>query len=67
MYVLLSNSVSSRRGPSGAPDHTTEFPNYFLIDYVRVYQAPAEPVTIVAQNEEAGAELEEPAESAPVP
>jgi len=41
MYVLLSNSVSSRLGPSGAPDENTVFPNDFAIDYVRVYQPPA--------------------------
>jgi len=40
MYVLLSNSVSSRRGPSGEPDENTVFPNYFAIDYVRVWQPP---------------------------
>jgi beta-glucanase (GH16 family) len=40
MYVILSNSVSSRFGPSGEPDEATVFPNYFQIDYVRVYQAP---------------------------
>jgi beta-glucanase (GH16 family) len=41
MYVVLSNSVSSALGPSGAPDADTVFPNYFEIDYVRVYKAPA--------------------------
>lgn len=40
MYVILSNSVSSRLGPSGEPDEATVFPNFFQIDYVRVYQAP---------------------------
>ena len=45
MYVILSNSVSSRRGPSGEPDENTVFPNYFEIDYVRVYQ-PAPGATI---------------------
>ena len=40
MYVLLSNSVSSRLGPSGEPDEATAFPNFFEIDYIRVYQPP---------------------------
>jgi beta-glucanase (GH16 family) len=40
MYVILSNSVSSRSGPSGEPDEHTVFPNHFEIDYVRVWQAP---------------------------
>jgi beta-glucanase (GH16 family) len=40
MYVLLSNSVSSRLGPSGEPDGNTVFPNDFQIDYVRIYQPP---------------------------
>jgi len=40
MYVILSNSVSSRFGPSGEPDETTVFPNDFEIDYIRIYQAP---------------------------
>ncbi len=39
-YVILSNSVSSRIGPSGEPDDATVFPNFFEIDYVRIYQAP---------------------------
>ncbi len=48
MYVILSNGISSRFGPSGEPDEKTVFPNEFLIDYVRVYQAPpAEAPTIV--------------------
>ena len=41
MYVLLSNSISSARGPSGAPDENTVFPNFFAIDYIRIWQAPA--------------------------
>ena len=41
MYLILSNSISSIFGPSGAPDEKTVFPNEFQIDYVRVYQAPA--------------------------
>jgi len=40
MYVILSNGISSRFGPSGEPDEKTVFPNSFEIDYVRVYQAP---------------------------
>ena len=40
MYVILSNSVSSRYGPSGEPDAETIFPNHFEIDYVRIYQPP---------------------------
>ena len=46
MYVLLSNSVSSHRGPSGSPDVATVFPNFFEIDYVRIYQ-PAPAATLV--------------------
>jgi len=50
MYVILSNSISSRFGPSGEPDESTVFPNDFEIDYIRVFQAPplivkAEPAT----------------------
>jgi beta-glucanase (GH16 family) len=37
MYVILSNGVSSRFGPSGAPTPETVFPNFFEIDYVRVW------------------------------
>ena len=53
MYVVLSNSVSSRIGPSGEPDETTVFPNDFAIDYVRVWQpAPAaEPTLVLAEND----------------
>lgn len=40
MYVILSNGVSSRFGPSGAPTGETVFPNYFEIDYVRVWTDP---------------------------
>ena len=45
MYVILSNGVSSRFGPSGAPDEATVFPNHFEIDYVRIWQAP-KPVAV---------------------
>jgi beta-glucanase (GH16 family) len=45
MYVILSNSVSSSVGPSGAPDETTPFPNSFAIDYVRIYQPPVTATT----------------------
>jgi beta-glucanase (GH16 family) len=49
MYVILSNSVSSSVGPSGAPDETTQFPNSFAIDYVRIYQPPATaPIAVAA-------------------
>lgn len=37
MYVILSNGVSSRFGPSGAPVAETVFPNFFEIDYLRVW------------------------------
>lgn len=43
MYLILSNGVSSRFGPSGEPDENTVFPNSFEIDYVRVYQPPKVP------------------------
>ncbi len=46
MYVILSNSVSSMLGPSGEPDEHTVFPNYFEIDYVRVYQ----PAPVIAET-----------------
>ncbi|MEI9897730.1 MAG: glycoside hydrolase family 16 protein [Chthoniobacter sp.] len=42
MYVLLSNGVSSRFGPSGEPDEKTVFPNDFQIDYIRIYQQPTQ-------------------------
>jgi beta-glucanase (GH16 family) len=37
MYIILSNGVSSRFGPSGAPTPDTAFPNFFEIDYLRVW------------------------------
>jgi hypothetical protein len=40
MYIILSNGVSSRIGPSGEPDGTTVFPNFFEVDSVRVWQPP---------------------------
>ncbi len=40
MYVILSNGVSSRFGPSGAPNAETVFPNFFEIDYLRVWVSP---------------------------
>jgi beta-glucanase (GH16 family) len=40
MYVILSNGVSSRIGPSGEPDAATVFPNFFEVDYVRVWTRP---------------------------
>ncbi len=48
MYVLLSNSISSARGPSSAPDENTVFPNFFAIDYIRIWQAPAPVVARVS-------------------
>ncbi len=41
MYVILSNGVSSHIGPSGEPDQSTVFPNYFEIEYLRVWVDPA--------------------------
>ena len=42
-------------GPSGSPDAATVFPNFFEIDYVRIYQpapAPVEKVeTILVKSE----------------
>ena len=40
MYVILSNGVSSRIGPSGEPDSTTVFPNFFEVSEVRVWGQP---------------------------
>lgn len=52
MYIILSNGVSSRFGPSGTPDENTVFPNAFEIDHVRVYQ-PAAPAGVeIVKNEE---------------
>jgi beta-glucanase (GH16 family) len=60
MYVILNNGVSSHIGPSGQPNEATVFPNFFEIDYVRVYQleskavlaaespAPAKAATVAA-------------------
>lgn len=42
MYIILSNGVSSRIGPSGEPDSATPFPNYMDVSYVRVWAPPAE-------------------------
>jgi beta-glucanase (GH16 family) len=53
MYVVLSNSVCSRFGPSGEPDEKTVFPNYFAIDYIRIYQAPVSVVAKVVAAAEA--------------
>ena len=38
MYVILSNGVSSRIGPSGEPEASTVFPNHFEVDYLRIWQ-----------------------------
>ncbi len=43
MYIILSNGVSSHIGPSGQPNAETVFPNFFEIDYVRVYQTAPPP------------------------
>ena len=56
MYVILSNSVSSSVGPSGAPDETTPFPNSFAIDYVRIYQPPTVAPAVVATAKPAQAD-----------
>lgn len=37
MYIVLSNGVGTNKGPAGTPDEKTEFPNYFDIDYVKVW------------------------------
>ena len=80
MYVILSNSVSSRLGPSGEPDENTVFPNYFEIDYVRVYQPPPGatieaplvknglfPIEVKATEPGSEPPKPEPVEVAPVP
>ena len=41
MYIILSNGVSSLIGPSGEPEGTTVFPNFFEVDTLRVWQPPA--------------------------
>ncbi|MEP7291212.1 MAG: family 16 glycosylhydrolase [Chloroflexota bacterium] len=38
MYVILQNGVGTASGPAGAPNSETVFPNFFDIDYLRVYQ-----------------------------
>lgn len=48
MYLILSNGISSRFGPSGEPDEHTVFPNSFEIDYVRVYQRETPTETVSA-------------------
>ncbi len=40
MYVILSNGVSSRIGPSGEPEAATVFPNYFEVEYLKVWALP---------------------------
>jgi len=62
MFILLSNSVGSRFGPSGVPDEKTVFPNDLEVEYVRVYQAPPPippvviaPPTIAKEKESSGA------------
>jgi beta-glucanase (GH16 family) len=49
MYIILNNGVSSHIGPSGSPNDQTVFPNFFEIDYVRVYQLGT-PVVIPANS-----------------
>jgi len=64
MYVLLSNSVSSIRGPSGLPDAATVFPNFFEIDYVRIYQpGPALPAPTILVKGDMPIEPVAPAEA----
>jgi len=43
MYIILSNGVSSRVGPSGEPDGSTVFPNYFEVEYLKVWGLPGQP------------------------
>jgi beta-glucanase (GH16 family) len=50
MYIILSNGVGSRFGPSGVPDETTVFPNYMEIDYVRVFQPTSVAGALVAEQ-----------------
>jgi beta-glucanase (GH16 family) len=59
MFVILSNGVSSRFGPSGEPDSETVFPNEMAVDYIRVYQPPVP--TILASGPSTKS-LPEPAE-----
>ena len=51
MFIILSNSVSSRFGPSGAPDEHTVFPNDLEVQYVRVFQPPAVPLATLVKVE----------------
>ncbi|MEI6712665.1 MAG: glycoside hydrolase family 16 protein [Verrucomicrobiota bacterium] len=46
MYVILSNGVSSKIGPSGEPDQKTVFPNYFEVEYLKVWAAPETNVAV---------------------
>jgi len=51
MYVILNNGVSSHIGPSGQPNEATVFPNFFEIDYVRVYQtSPAVAIKLAKEE-----------------
>lgn len=38
MYIILSNGVSTKIGPSGSPDVRTQFPNFLEVKYVSVYR-----------------------------
>jgi beta-glucanase (GH16 family) len=65
MFILLSNSVSSRFGPSGAPDEKTVFPNDLEVQYVRVYQRPSSVATVVAPSPGIAKTEPPPAEASP--
>ena len=52
MYLVFNNGVSGPLGPTGSPDATTPFPNFFEIDYVRVYQREATaPVRVTKEDD----------------
>lgn len=38
MYLILQTGVGTASGPAGAPSDDSIFPNYFDIEYIRVYQ-----------------------------
>jgi beta-glucanase (GH16 family) len=61
MYIVLSNGVGGRRGPSGEPNADTPFPNFLEIDYVRVYKpappAPIAPPVVVAEEKPAKSKI----------
>jgi len=39
MYIVLNSGTWANSDRGGPPDATTPFPNFFDIDYVRVYRA----------------------------